>query len=273
MLAVVVLAFFLVLKGPSLFAGSQQPAITATATSNSLDEAFKDRPSRAYLAALQVADPKTYAALEQRVLNTPNASQADLRQFVTKSTEDLVMRNAAVLAKADARHLDAMLNHGRKGLKSAARAGSKYCRGSYYASMSGMEPQEIERLMDEMLSAEGAFYAFGMELNTMIAEALTDARANPVRHGKLNSRDEVAMQSLVLSLMSDKQVMGLMMAGNSGADLEGALQKVNVCDLGDTLLAAIRTLPQDTKGRVWSEAMAEANSSNPFSNLGGISGF
>jgi hypothetical protein len=79
------------------------------------------------------------------------------------------------------------------------------------------------------------------------------------------------MQGLVMSMVSDPQVMPLIMQAQAGASPESVLAKLNICELGATAMLAIKTLPQDTKGRVWAEAIR--NSGGGLDQLKGLSGF
>ncbi len=269
--------FLFAFKLPDFFSGSVNGAPKVASAEelqgDALHTAFSDAASLNYFNALHEADPQAYSSLESKIARRSGASQKDLRQIVMEHSESLVKRNARTLAQADVKHVDAMITLMRQGLRDAGRSGSRYCRGSFYAGLTDMSEREGRRLAQELMDLEGPMYDWGMRFNTLIAEAVTDAKANPVKHGAISRRDEAAFQGVMMSLMADPHIMPLIMAGNSGADPEAMLRKIDVCDLGDSILVAVKTLPQDTKGRAWAMAIKEANSANPFSSVQGFPGF
>lgn len=276
-LLVIGAVFLFAFKLPDVFSssGKDAPKIAAAGQlqGDALHTAFNDGASLTYFAALHTADPKAYSDLESEVGRKSGASPKVLRQMVMEHSESLVKRNARTLARADVKHVDAMILLMRQGLKDAGRSGSRYCRGSFYAGLANMSESEGRRLAKQVMELEGPMYDWGMRFNTLIAEAVTDAKANPVKHGAVSRRDEAAFQGVMMSLMADPQIMPLIMSDNSGAKPEDLLRKIDVCDLGDSILVAVKTLPQDTKGRAWAMAVKEANSSNPFSSVQGFPGF
>lgn len=274
-LLLVALVFLAVFKGPDLFSGgSAKPAIAAEAPSKGpLFDVYKDNASQAFLVALQKADSKLYEDIEKTVKRRGNAPQTELNQLLMDESHKMLTRNASILAKADAKHFDAMLDWARSGLRAASRSGTQFCDGGFYTGFEGANQREVERMVRKMINMEGPLYEFGMKGNALMAEAIVDARRNPVDHGKVNSRDEQAVQGVVMSLMGDPQIMKLAMAANSSSP-EQALRGVNVCTLADTLIGKFDRLPKDTKGRIFAQAMKDAGSANPFSALGGgFSGF
>ena len=267
---VVCVVFLIAFKGADLLDGAT-PGNTPVASSNTADalhQAFSDEASRAYFAALSVADPRSYSELERRIARQSGAPTDDLRMSVIEHSESFFRRNAGVLARADVRHVDAMILNARAGLRQAIRANSRFCRGSTYAALSEMSEQEVRRMLEGVID-----YGWNIGFQTLLAEAVMDAKQNPVDHGEMTRRDETALQGVMMSLMADPQIMPLIMSSNGNASPEEILARLDICELGDSVLVAVKTLPQETKARAWAMMMKEGGRSNPFSSVQGFPGF
>jgi hypothetical protein len=75
---------------------------------------------------------------------------------------------------------------------------------------------------------------------------------------------------MFVSLMADPDVMPLMASLQPGADPKQALKGVNVCNLAATAVSAVKTLPQDTKGRLMAEAMRNMEQNGPAAFTTGL---
>lgn len=117
--------------------------------------------------------------------------------------------------------------------------------------------QTVAQSPEKLLAASsygGKLYEFGMRSNlTMANLAVAGSKAGAV-DTTLQPRDEQALQSVVLSLMADEEVMSLiqtaMRNGGRGAPPDLA-NKIDICSLGHTLVVKLKTMPDDTKGRIW----------------------
>ena len=104
--------------------------------------------------------------------------------------------------------------------------------------------------------------------------AIEDAQTRPVKHGNLTSRDEAALQGVAMSLMSDPQIMPLLMASGPEGPSKSALASLDMCQLGATAVTALKTLPQGTKGRAFAEMVRSADfSGGDLSQLKSLSSF
>ena len=273
--AVLIVVIFLgVLLGPGLFGGkSAETVSTPPVELSALHQAYPDQGSRAFLEALQKADAWLYAETERKVAAMGNADQRTLNLFLMEQSEKLISRNASLLAKADSAYLDNAIDWMRQGVASANRSGTQFCRGSFYSSFSGASSNEIERMVQQMVKPEGPVYAFVMKGNALNAEAIAQARVNPVNHGRISASDKRAIQSVFMNLMSDPQIQRLAISANSKSDPEAALRSINVCQLADRVLVEFKKLPSETKGRLLAESARSYKGGNPFASIGEFSGF
>ncbi len=273
---VVAAAFFLALKLPFGSNGSVQAATGAgsgmVSGTGHLEATFKSRSAKAYLTALKEVDPATYGQLETQIARA-GGSRAKQMQTLIESSTDVFKANADVLVKADSRHFDAILMLTRDGLRQASRSRSKWCRGSQYTALEGMSPLAAQQFGQQIMDLAEPMQDFALQTNTLLLEAVRDARLRPVNHGELNRADKAAMQGLMMSVISDPQIMPLMMQAQTGADPKDLLAKVNVCEVGITAVLALKTLPQGTKGRLWAEAVRQArDGKGDLSQLKGLGG-
>ena len=252
-------------------AAAPAPKVIAAAQ---VPKPFKNKAANKYLQSLAAVDQTAHAKLQKKMSRMSGRSEAKQFEAVLEHGFDVLKDNASDLAKADAKHLDRLLNHARSNLKKAARSNSQWCRGSKYAELEKLGPAGAKKLQRELTAIEGPMQDYALEAMTLLMDAIADARANPVKHGKLTPRDEMAVQGVFMSMMSDPQILPLMMGAQSGQSPEQMMAKLNVCDLGATFVSAVKTLPQDTKGRVWAEVVRETElGGGDFGQFGGLGGF
>lgn len=243
---------------PAQAATQTAPIEMAAVKPVSLAPSLTSQEAKAYMIALAAVDADAHEKLARKLQRSAGKSESARFDIIGKHAAKTIKANSAYLEKADARHLDRVLSHTRTSLKKASRANSKWCRGSTYVGLENASAAEIKALQNDILNDEKALQTYSFEVMTLLMEAAADGRDNPVNHTKLTSTDEMAIQGVVMSMMSDPQIMPLLLASQSGQSSEQVLSKLNVCDLGATFVSAVKTLPQDTKGRLWAEIIREA---------------
>tara|TARA_R110000782_G_scaffold142877_1_gene235582 strand:- start:834 stop:1730 length:897 start_codon:yes stop_codon:yes gene_type:complete len=275
-LAVVGGAFFLVLNFPGKSkpgaAGRDAETMVAAAAMRpaSLPASLTSKTAKAYFATLARVDPGASAGLQKRLAKASGRPQAEQAAIIFDHAAGLLKVHAADLARADTRHVDAILTMTRDRLKSASHAGNTWCQGRQYA---GLDPSALGNkaaLNRELEMLEEPLRDYGFELMTHLLVAIEDAGTNPVARGALTQTDKAAMQGVVMSMVSDPQVMPLLMAAQTGTDSGALVASLNVCDLGATAVSAIKTLPQDTKGRAFADLVHQMELGG---DLGGLPQF
>ncbi|MEO0982595.1 MAG: hypothetical protein AAFX03_08075 [Pseudomonadota bacterium] len=263
---VVGLAFVIGMKGPELFGGGADRGVASTPTADDPAlAAFQDKKTRRYINALREFDADEYTRLADAVDGATDKMDARLALF--EHNEGLLRRHGASLANANARHFDAMLSLGQKALQRASNSGSQFCKGSFYANADRMSPRQLRRLGQDLVDSD-ELYEFGIDFNILMIEAMEDARTNPANYGEMQPKDQMAIQNMAVSLMSDPQIMSLAMTAQSGD--RSALNNVDVCKLGGSVVRAFKKLPQDTKGRIWADAFREGAKSLDQLGLAGF---
>lgn len=276
-IAVVGGVFFLALNFPGKpgpdAAGLQAEPIIAAADARParIPVGLTSRPAKTYFETLARIDPGASAILEKRLARANRHPQAEQTQIVFDHAAGLLKSHAADLARADTRHLDEILVMTRDHLKSASRSGNAWCQGSRYADLDPSVLGNKAALNQELRLLEEPLRDYGFELVTHLLVAIEDAEAHPIDRGALTQTDKVAVQGVVMSMVSDPQVMPLLMAAQTGTDSRDLISSLNVCDLGATAVSALKTLPQDTKGRAFADLVHQMELGG--ADLAGLSQF
>lgn len=273
-LVVVGLAFFGVLLMPNGGKASS-PVANIAQTENAVLDKLDDSATRNYVMTLARVSPRAADQLDADVTAAlaDKANKDELAVIVMQSFNEDMLLNIRHLAKADVKHFDAMMASFKIGLRGLSQSRSKYCKGSFYEDLANENPEKIQRMVLSEFSYDSAGYKWGVQMNTQMLEAIEDAKANPVRHGKLNSGDEKAMQTLALRLVTDPQVVKIMsLQGADKATAARAARGLDFCRLGVTGIDAIQSLPADTRGRMWAEGFKQIKSGELEKMLMGFAG-
>lgn len=263
--AVVGGAFLAVLNFPTLSDKGETPqaviAVAETDTSHAPD-GFSSEPAAYYFETLARLDPSASASLQSRLEKAGGKTAMDQANIVLTHGAAMLKERAPDLAHADTRHVDAILVMTRDRLKSASRAGNIWCDGNQYADLDESALRNPAPFEQTFARLEGPLQDYGYELMAHLLLAADDAASNPVARGPVTHADKAALQGVVMSMLSDPQVVPLIMAAQTSADPDELRRKLNMCELGATAMTALKTLPQDTKGRVFADLvrqMAEGN--------------
>ena len=276
-LAVVGGAFFLVLNFPGKSkpgaAGRDAETMVAAAAMRpaSLPASLTSKTAKAYFATLARVDPGASAGLQKRLAKASRRPQAEQAAIIFDHAAGLLKVHAADLARADTRHVDQILAMTRSRLKAASRAGNPWCQGGRYADLDRSALGDREALNQELKMLEEPLRDYGFELMTHLLVAIEDSRHHPVSRGAITPADKAAMQGVLMSMVSDPQVMPLLMAAQTGTDSGELVASLNVCDLGATAVSAIKTLPQPTKGRAFADLVHQMELGG--GDLGGLPRF
>jgi hypothetical protein len=276
-IAVVTGAFFIALKFPDPTSAAKGDSSKSEHTASAqvrprqTPAGLTSKPAKAYFETLARVDPQAAATLDKRLGKASKLPVAKQAEVVFDHASTVLKDRAVDLAKADTRHVDDILTMTRDRLRDASRANSEWCQGSRYTDLDQSVLADRAELARQFEMLEEPLRDYGFELATHLLIAVEDSEAHPVSHGPLTQTDKAAMQGVVMSMVSDPQVMPLLMAAQTGADSRELVKSLNVCDLGATAVTAIKTLPQDTKGRAFADLVRQMELGG--ADLGGFSQF
>ena len=270
-IAVVVGAFVAAFKGPDLLGGGSNSGASSVLSANASGELKLPGLDTDRLdAALLAYDPALHASVTRQLSGTNLAGLERVSEDIAREISVHIARDRATFAQMDMRYVDEIVNMTRDGLRSASRGKNRWCQGSSYAEFTNITSEaEITRLGNrlgrELGLANPAVAQYSLNVASILLEGGVDARHNPVRYDAMTPQDEAALQGAMFSLIADPQIMQLMMAGQTGRDPEEVLASIDVCSLANSLVSAARTLPEDTKGRLWA---ASIRGNGNFADLG-----
>jgi hypothetical protein len=249
--------------------------IVATAQiSTPLPSALDSPEATSYFKVLRRVDEDAHAGLMKKLKRASRKPAAAQFQMVQAHAQKVLKDHAVDLSKARTRNVDRLLVLTQKRLKEAARSKTPWCSGAQYAGVMSGDMSKVEALGEQMTQAEGPLQAYSLEMMSLLMEAILEGRSEPMQHGPVTTIDEAALQGVMMSLISEPQIVPILMAANTGADPEPMIKALNVCDLGATAIVAVKTLPQDTKGRVWSQLVKDAELGGAdLRQLNGVPGF
>lgn len=280
-IAVIAIAFFGILLMPSgnntakpvPFAASGQNSTSADMPV--LMAGIDDPTTQTFIATLQRVSPESTSRIQSKVTTAlgNGAGQDEVVQLVMQEIQKDLPRMAAHLAKADVKHFDKILKHTKTGLQLMQKGNGKWCKGSTYEQFASKGPVAAQRMFERNFAYGSEGYKWSIGFSTLLLEAVEAGQKNPKTYGKMTSRDEAALQGVMFKMIADPQIMKLMqMQGSSQADMIKASRNLNFCSIGVTLLNSVNGLPQETRGRLWGEAMRQAKSADFKKQLNGMGG-
>lgn len=255
--------FLAVWKGPDLLAGDgaggASPARAAGA--GRLADIMPDLGVEGLDRALAAFDPAAHKALVTAIGEAAPDDAKVLQEIVVTAVGDIVADNQQVFAAMPVSHVDRVLTRTVDGLRAASSSRNRWCRGQTYLDYRPAIERNAEigaaRLAGDISRDNAGLAQYLVDVGTIMIEGGAEARRSPAERGGLTPQDEAALQGVLFSMMADPQVMGLMLSGQGGADSEKAMAALDFCGLGVTAMMALRTLPQETKGRAWAHVVRQ----------------
>ncbi len=261
-LGVVAGAFVAVWKGPDLLnrlsgapasAVAAAPGVPAAGIPAALASVYPAADEQRYLAALETLSPGTLASLERRV--SIGLDEEARITAIHEAAMPAFMQNAKALAGLHTDDLDRIVDMTRSLLRQLSVSNGKMCKGGTYLALEGKSPDEIEGWLRAQGFNQAALYQQTMRFNAEFMEMIVRAKRSPARHGRVTGADEQAVQQLMMSMMTDPQIMKVMMSAQaSQADQRALARDLDICKLGISLLDRLDSLPTDTRGRLWASA-------------------
>ena len=264
-LAVVVVSFAAVFFGPGLFekkTSGLQPVSKIVAGRNLPQAAgaihslaFPDPDTQRFLQLMRSEDPEGHAELMTQMAKAAGkgADRDELVLMMNDWTTVYMTRHTQDFVKADAKYLDQGLDWASSALGTLRRAGPKLCDLGSLQRVS-----QNKDLLKKYTAYGGELYSVGMKGQVLLLEMARAGRNNPRSYDAPTQKDEAALQAMMMSMMADKNVQKIMQAGMSGQSDPSALDGVDVCELGQSVLANVKDLPTDTKARLWGQMASGA---------------
>ncbi|MBU2084635.1 MAG: hypothetical protein KKB75_17255 [Alphaproteobacteria bacterium] len=220
------------------------------------------KPATYYFETLARIDPSASEDLKGQLNKHGDRTGIDKSNIVLEHGAALLRERAADLARTDTKHIDDLLVLTRDRLKAASRASNIWCDGEQYADMNESSLRDPAALRQKLAQLETPLRNYGYELMAHLLLAADDAARTPVNHGPITHTDKAALEGVAMSMMTDPQIMPLIMAAGTSAHPDDLRRQLNVCELGATAMTALKTLPDDTKGRVFADLVRQLATGN-----------
>lgn len=264
---VVVLSAGAALAAPSVFSMFGEPAARPISVIvDGLDrdqaklalasEAFPDAEGRAFLETLAVSFPDSHNRLLGNLADAARAGgdRDDLMTAVNEWGVEFSLANFEYAGRMGAEGFDGLLtvvSDALDAMKSEAGA----------CSLDNlMKLAEDEQALQAFSRYGSAGYKAGMRANRVFVDLAARGRRAPKPDTRLTADDENAVQSVFVSFLTDPQLMGAMRSAMqfNGGDPDEMRQamaaKIDVCQLGRSLVHKLQRLPSGTKGRLLAAA-------------------
>jgi hypothetical protein len=255
----------------SLFSGPAQPIDkvvagldVAAAKAALAKEAFPDDAGRGFMSALATKFPGEHDLLLGKLADAAmeGADREALMMVVGGWTADFAPRNLAAIGRTGSDGFDKVVSLASDALGMLEQAGGGNC-----------SLDAIQKLMNDpaTIAELGAYgspgYRLGMRANHMLVD-LADAGKNaPTPDTRLRREDEAALQGAFFAMASDPQIMELMQMSMSSGQIPTQSElasKLNVCQLGRTVIVKLKNLPSGTKARIWALGTSQGGASLSF---------
>ncbi len=218
-------------------------------------EAFPDKLGTAFMTNLAAKFPEDHDRLVTILADRAMAG-GDRDTFMldlNKWGMEFAIQNLPSIGRTGAKGFDEALEFGSEALAFVGKTAG------------GCTPKAIMGIASDpqRIMALGAYDSeatkFNMNAYRMLVNLAAEGRnASPIDTTP-TPQDEQALQAVFFSIMMDERVMKLVQAASAGntsaAELESTL---DVCELGETVIAKLKRLPPDTKARIWAMGAAEA---------------
>lgn len=225
---------------------------------DALETNFDDSPTKAYIEVLRDAFPTKASDLEAEVSSVRAGGRADtqLGLILLHTGAEAIWDNLDRLARADVEHFNALLDHIRHGLEMLSASGAPYCMGDDLFAYASLPKQAFYKEVFKHLERGTPLYDFATRTETLLIEAVSDARQDPVLHSRITAPDQASLQELGLSLMTDLRLSRLLTTeGKRRTQMDAAFSGTDFCDLGIDIITKVDGLPDVTKGRLWATMM------------------
>jgi hypothetical protein len=231
-------------------------------------EAFPDKAGSAFMSALAAKFPEDHDRLLTVLADTAMAGgdRDALMLGLNKWGAEFAMQNLPAIGRTGAKGFDEALDFGSDALKFVSKTAGGDCTAKGIMSLAS-DPQKIMALS----AYDSEATQFSMSAYRTLVNLAAEGRNAPAINTTPTPQDEQALQSVFLSIMMDERVMKLIQAASSGQASASKIDStLNICELGDTVIAKLKQLPPDTKARIWALGAAEAAKSIRSFPLAGL---
>lgn len=244
---------------PSSPAGADRPLQTG------LLDVLPDASTREAVDALKAVSPARFAeldAISKRAIAGGADAQA-LSELVLEALFGQFQAQAGAVKAASSGQFQSIVADLATGLRALKASDSTWCNGARVADFLAQDDTDLVPNLLAEFPYGSPQYDWAMGWMTTILNAAAQGQAEPRRYARPGFRDEAVLQQEGLALGSEQWALGLQIAsfanseGTSYAQMQEVIGSMNVCDLGIAVETVSGRLPEDVRGRIWSDLMPE----------------
>jgi hypothetical protein len=236
---------------PAVVAGLNRDQVKAALA----DEAFPDKQGAAFMATLAARFPEEHDLLVGILADTAmrGGDRDAMMLDVNKWGMQFAVQNMPAIGRTGAKGFDEALDFGTDALAFVEKTAGNCTPKAIMAFAN--DPQRLMALS----AYDSAATEFSMRSYRTLVNLAADGRNAPAIDTRPTPQDEQALRSVVMSIMMDERVMKLVQAASRGDASAASLEStLNICELGSAVIAKLKRLPPDTKGRIWAMGAAQA---------------
>lgn len=236
---------------PTVIAGLNRDQVKAALA----NEAFPDKHGAAFMHALAAKFPEEHKILVGMLVDTAmqGGDRDAMMLDVNKWGMQFAIQNMPAIGRTGAKGFDEALDFGADALAFVEK------------TTGGCTPKTIMAFANDpqRLMALNAYDSeatqFSMQSYHTLVNLAAEGRNAPAIDTTPTPQDEQALRSVVMSLLMDERVMKLMQAASRGDASAASLEStLDVCELGNAVIAKLNRLPPDTKARIWAMGASQA---------------
>lgn len=237
-------------------AHAQQQAFGLVTIQQIKSEKMSDTATR-YFKALERVAPQEHAALIATT-STPLPLNQDVHTLAAQHGMTFLRSKLSSVASIPTQTIDTALDETRTELWIASRERHPLCGGQFYSGLLSSDapaPSSIDERV-EWIKVQNPDVT--LNLLTALIEGVENIELEnsaPEPRGLLTKQDKIALKGIGMSLASDEQLAAVFIPNLPKEAQLAAIEKIDSCQLAATAISAIKTLPQGTKGRAFSDAV------------------
>ncbi len=210
-----------------------------------------------YFSTLERVAPQEHTTMMARI-STPLPVGENAHDLAAQHGINFLHANLSVVASIPTHAIDAALDKARAQLWMASHEKNPLCAGQFYPEfLSPNVPSSASvNARVDWIKTQNTDVAISL-LSTLIeaVESIEQGINKPESRGSISNQDRIVLSGLRNSLASDEQLTLVLSQSLSPEARLAAIKETDSCQLAATAISAIKTLPQDTKGRAFSDAV------------------
>ena len=224
-----------------------------------------DAPTGEAMVAFKAVAPGSFAELDSVAARAiaGGADAQDVSHLVLEALFSQFQAQAGAVKASSSDQFQIIVAELATGLHQLKASDSDWCNGATVAEFLAQNDSDLAPSLLAEFPYQSPQYNWAMGWMVTILGAAREGQTEPRRYTRPTFRDEAVLQQEGLALGSEQWALGLQIAsfanseGTSYAQMQDVISSMNVCDLGIAVETVSGRLPEDVRGRIWSDLLPE----------------